>query len=85
MELVLRPDWQADQFRRTIEAKKGQRRTLVFRRQQPVEVGRAELEALRPDIGRALVEVERDAKNRIRYVETVPNGAKEAEPDAAHV
>lgn len=85
MEFVLRPDWQADQFRRTVEAKKGQRRTLVFRRQQPVEVGKAELESLRPDIGRALVEVERDAKNRIRYVESVLPSAKETESDAAHV
>jgi len=84
MELILRPDWPADTFRRTIDAGK-KRRTLVFRRSQPQEVSDAEFRALRPDVGLSLVEVERDAKNRVRYVESAGEPAKEPAANVAHV
>ena len=84
MELALRPDWPADTFRRTIESGK-KRRTLVFRRSQPQEVSDAEFRALRPDVGLSLVEVERDAKNRVRYVESEAEPSKDAASNVAHV
>lgn len=82
MELALRPDWPAETFRRTIEAGK-KRRTLVFRRSEPQELSEAEVRALRSDIGLSLVEIERDEKNRVRYVERVTD--KEPAANVAHV
>lgn len=48
---------------------------MQFLLDTPVEVSDAEFEALRGDIGNALFEVEFDAKNRPRFVESLPKAA----------
>lgn len=58
-------------FRRTITTgKKGRevKTTKIFTRGVPVELTAAEVDALRPDIGPALVPVEFDAKGRPRVI-----------------
>lgn len=77
MEVILRPDWKGEQFRRTIKSGKSSR-VMTFRRRQPVTLSAAEAKALQADIGRVLVEVQRDEKDRIRYVESEPAPQPEA-------
>ncbi len=67
---MLRPD-RPGTFRRTITTgKKGREVTVtkVFTRGIPVELTPAEVDALRSDIGPALVPVEFDAKARPRII-----------------
>lgn len=87
-ELMLRPGWPGS-FRRTVGAGK-KARLLKFPPGQPVSVTEAEMKALQPDIGVALFKVERDEKDRPRFVEsgdvhadpTQPDPNQELEPDA---
>lgn len=68
-ELMLKPGW-PNTFRRSVgEGKKA--RTLVFLPNQPVEVKPAEMRDLAADLGVAIFEIERDEKNRPRFVESV--------------
>ena len=79
-EVMLRPNWPGN-FTRTITERKtiasGKKKTLVeevlrrvvFAPGQPVEVTDRELAALKPDLGKAIFEVERDAKGRPRLLE----------------
>jgi len=55
-------------FRRTIAGKGGKKTTLKFERGVPVDLTKHEIEALRSDIGSALVPVELDAKGRPRII-----------------
>jgi hypothetical protein len=72
-ELILRPD-RPSAFRRTVRTgKKAVPKTIVFAPGVAVEVTDAEYLELAADIGPALVEVDRDEKGRIRYVEAEPN------------
>lgn len=71
-ELMLRPD-HPGQFRRTVQVG-SKRRVIVFEKNVPVEVKDAEFTALKPDIGNVLFEIERDEKNRPRFVEAVSEG-----------
>lgn len=68
-ELMLKPGWPRS-LRRTLGAGK-KARVIEFRAGEPVDVSAAELAALKPDIGVALYEVDRDEKGRPRFVETV--------------
>lgn len=68
---MLKPNWPSAQFQRTVTVGK-KTRVLIFAANQPVEVSDAEMKALASDIGKAIVEVERDEKNRPRYVESEP-------------
>lgn len=75
-ELMLRPDWPGGRFQRSIVHRKGKKteagRVLVFTSGVAVDVTDDEFKALAADIGKALFEIERDPKNRPRFVETVP-------------
>ena len=74
-ELMLKPNWPGT-FRRTITVGKKSRR-LEFAKNVPVEVTPAELKALGPDVGVSIFAIERDEKNRPRFVEE-----DSAEPEA---
>lgn len=88
-EVMLRPGWPGKRFQRTMVvsgAKKGDKpkstRTVVFEAGAPVGVSDAEMKALAIDLGVALFEVERDEKNRPRYVESTGAPPPTPEPDA---
>ena len=78
--IQLRPGWPGGRFQRTVVVRKGKgksekiesSRVVAFCLDTPVEVSDAEFEALRGDIGNSLFEVEFDAKNRPRFVESLP-------------
>ena len=83
--VMLRPD-RPGTFRRTITTgKKGRevKVTKVFARGVPVELTAAEVDALRSDIGPALVPVEFDAKARPRVI-TDDVTAEEATQEASN-
>jgi hypothetical protein len=87
-EVMLRPNWAGGRFQRTLKIVKGKKvepgRTIVFNAGTPVEVTEPELKALAGDIGIALFEVERDEKNRPRFVESVDE-TPTAKPEAKSV
>lgn len=56
--VMLNPEWQADSFRRTIRLKKGRPTQFQFDRNAPIELAAEEIEALKNDIGKAVVPVE---------------------------
>lgn len=65
-EVMLPHDWPG-RFRRTVEIK-GKSRLYEFHPGVPVELKPVEVEALRLDIGNALLPIERDEKNRPRVI-----------------
>lgn len=69
VEVMLRPDWPGV-FRRQVRSGK-QSRVIEFRPNQPVTLTAGELDQIRNDVGVSLFEIERDEKNRPRFVETV--------------
>lgn len=69
-ELMLRPGWPGG-FRRTVGSGK-KSRAIGFQPGQPVKVTDDEFKQLTPDVGVAVFEVERDEKDRPRFVETQP-------------
>lgn len=72
-QVMLRPNWAAGHFNRTVslgDPKSPEKKLLTFNKSTPTEVTDDEFLALLPDIGKALFEVERDEKSRIRYVES---------------
>ena len=84
-ELMLKPGWPAA-FRRTVvTGKKGKEvsRLIVFRPRTPVEVSEAEFKALSNDIGEAIFEVERDEKNRPRFIESADVDVAPPDPNAS--
>ena len=91
-ELMLKPGWPG-KFQRTLP---GPKKTLiVFEHGKPVEVTTKQLKELAGDVGVSIYQVERDEKNRPRFVETEPadippavpkqNMDMEPGPDVAHV
>lgn len=68
-ELMLKPGWPRS-LRRTLGTGK-KSRLVEFKHGEPVEVSTADMAVLKSDIGVSLFEVERDEKNRPRFVETV--------------
>lgn len=65
-EVMLRRDW-PNTFRRTIVSGKKTTR-LAFVSGQPVELNAAQIEALKADIGVALIPCERDKKGKCRMI-----------------
>lgn len=71
IELMLKPGWPGT-FRRSVKPEKGKLRLIVFEPNKPVEVTASELKALASEIGRVVFEIERDEKNRPRFIESEP-------------
>jgi len=65
---MLKPGW-PNSFRRTIISGK-KPKTLYFDPNEPVSVTPAEMALLKRDIGVSIFEVERDEKNRPRFIES---------------
>lgn len=76
---MLKPGWPGTAFRRTVKAGK-KSKLLTFPPGLPVQVTADEFLALRPEIGIAIFEVERDEKDRPRFVETVDQPCQEPSP-----
>lgn len=91
--VMLKRDWPGN-FRRTITEKvrgKDVKRTLEFSPGVPVELTNAEIKAVLPDIGIALLPVELDEKARPRVItddvipdETTVKETDSSEPAATH-
>lgn len=86
-EVMLRPNWPG-RFNRTIRIAGSEPRFVTFEPGVPVEVSCEELAFLKPDIEKAIFEIERDEKNRARFVESgsgsVPtpgSGSNSKQPD----
>lgn len=65
-EVMLRPEW-PNSFRRTIVSGKKTTR-LSFVTGVPVELNASQIEALKSDIGVALIPCERDNKGKVRLI-----------------
>lgn len=72
-QVMLRPNWPSERFRRTVPVGKKPKR-FEFLAGQPVAVSPQELDWLRAngDLGAAIFEVEPDSRGKIRFVETEP-------------
>lgn len=69
-ELMLKPGWPGV-FRRSVATGKGGSKTFEFVPRVAVKVSKEELELLRPELGVVVFEIERDDKDRPRFVETL--------------
>lgn len=67
IEVMLRPNWPGV-FRRTVASGKASK-VLVFAPNQAMELQPDEVAALGSDFGRVVFPIERDEKNRPRFVE----------------
>jgi len=89
-ELRLKPTWPIDSFRRTIvldrdkSGKAVKTKTLTFSKGESTFVTPAELKLLKDDLQKAVWEIEKDERGKVRYVESedVP-AAPVAKPDPA--
>lgn len=78
--VMLRANWPAPVFRRSLRDKKGEvTKRLEFTKSDPVEVSAKEFAALKADLGPALVEVKLDGKPRPRPVEWIPPEERESD------
>lgn len=66
---MLKPGWPGS-LRRTVGAGK-KARTIVFDPGEPVVISADDMKSLRGDVGVSLYEIDRDEKNRPRFVETM--------------
>lgn len=67
--IMLSPDWPVDVHRRTVTMSRGKTKMLVFERGKPLELTPGELNQLSKIIGKAIVEVTRDEKGKVRVIE----------------
>lgn len=67
---MLRPGWPGS-FNRTIRVDGSEPRFVTFQPGVAVEVSAEELAFLKPDLEKAIFEIERDGKNRARFVESI--------------
>lgn len=82
-EVMLKRDW-PNSFNRTITIGKNKTR-LRFEPGEPVELNSKQIEALKPDIGVALMPCERDSKGRTRLIGDEVDTETDEQPEESDV